>query len=250
MELNENERIDDLQYKGLKIIQDKNTFCFGIDSILLSDFAKKIKNNSRVADLGTGNGVVGLLLCKKTKLSEIVGVEIQEKIAKLAEKNIKLNGLEEQFRVINVDIKEIFKENLLQKNSFDVVVMNPPYKEIGKGKTNENLSKLIARHEIKATLSDFLEVASKLLKDKGELYIVHKPERIVDIMQAMRASKIEPKNMKLVYPYENESPSIVLIKGVKGGKKFFSVEKPLIIYKNNGEYTQEIKNIYYNENNL
>ena len=249
MELNENERIDDLQYKGLKIIQDKNTFCFGIDSILLSDFAKKIKNNSKVVDLGTGNGVVGLLLCKKTKLSEIVGIEIQEKIAKLAEKNIKLNGLEEQFKVINVDIKEIFKENLLQKNSFDVVVMNPPYKEIGKGKTNENLSKLIARHEIKATLSDFLEVASKLLKDKGKLYIVHKPERIVDIMQEMRANKIEPKNMKLVYPNENESPSIVLIKGVKGGKKFFSVEKPLIIYKNNGEYTQEIKDIYNNENN-
>ena len=248
MNLKENERIDDLQYKGLKIIQDKTAFCFGIDSVLLSDFAKEIKNNSKVADLGTGNGIVGLLLCKKTKLNQIIGVEIQEEIAEMAERSIKLNDLEEQFKILNVDINDIFKKNILQKNTFDAVVMNPPYKEVGKGKTNENSSKLIARHEVKGTLSDFIKVASGLLKDKGELYIVHKPERMVDIMQEMRTNKIEPKKMRLVYPYENETPSIVLIKGVKGGKKFFSVDKPLVIYQNNGEYTQDINNIYKKNN--
>ena len=248
MNLKENERIDDLQYKGLKIIQDKTVFCFGIDSVLLSDFAKEIKNNSKVADLGTGNGIVGLLLCKKTKLNQIIGVEIQEEIAEMAERSIKLNDLEEQFKIVNVDINDIFKKNILQKNTFDAVVMNPPYKEVGRGKTNENTSKLIARHEVKATLPDFIKVAAGLLKDKGELYIVHKPERIVDIMQEMRANKIEPKKMRLVYPYENETPSIVLIKGVKGGKRFFSVDKPLVIYQKNGEYTQDIKNIYIKNN--
>ena len=246
--LEKNERIDDLQYKGLKIIQDKTAFCFGIDSVLLSDFAKEIKNNSKVADLGTGNGIVGLLLCKKTKLNQIIGVEIQEEIAEMAERSIKLNDLEEQFKIVNVDINDIFKKNVLQKNTYDAVVMNPPYKEVGKGKTNENSRKLIARHEVKATLSDFIKVAARLLKDKGEVYVVHKPERIVDIMQEMRANKIEPKKMRLVYPYENETPSIVLIKGVKGGKKFFSVDKPLVIYQNNGEYTQDIKNIYIKNN--
>ena len=248
MNLKENERIDDLQYKGLKIIQNKTAFCFGIDSVLLSDFAKEIKNNSKVADLGTGNGIVGLLLCKKTKLNQIIGVEIQEEIAEMAERSIKLNDLEEQFKILNVDINDIFKKNILQKNTFDAVVMNPPYKEVGNGETNENSSKLIARHEVKATLSDFIKVAAGLLKDKVELYLVHKPERIVDIMQEMRANKIEPKKMRLVYPYENETPSIVLIKGVKGGKKFFSVDKPLVIYQNNGEYTQDIKNIYIKNN--
>ena len=248
MNLKENERIDDLQYKGLKIIQDKTAFCFGIDSVLLSDFAKEIKNNSKVADLGTGNGIVGLLLCKKTKLNKIIGVEIQEEIAEMAERSIKLNDLEEQFKIVNVDINDILKKNVLKKNTYDAVVMNPPYKEVGKGKTNENSSKLIARHEVKATLSDFIKVAAGLLKDKGEVYVVHKPERIVDIMQEMRANKIEPKKMRLVYPYENETPSIVLIKGVKGGKKFFSVDKPLVIYQNNGEYTQDIKNIYIKNN--
>ena len=193
MNLKENERIDDLQYKGLKIIQDKTAFCFGIDSVLLSDFAKEIKNNSKVADLGTGNGIVGLLLCKKTKLNQIIGVEIQEEIAEMAERSIKLNDLEEQFKIVNVDINDIFKKNVLQKNTYDAVEMNPPYKEVGKGKTNENSSKLIARHEVKATLSDFIKVAARLLKDKGEVYVVHKPERIVDIMQEMRANKIEPK---------------------------------------------------------
>ena len=141
IELNENERIDDLQYKGLKIIQNNDGFCFGIDSVILSDFAKNIKENSDVVDLGTGTGILGLLLCGKTKLRTITGIEIQEDVAKMAERSIKLNELENRFKIFNVNINNVFKENLLEKNKFDVVIMNPPYKELGSGITNENKSK-------------------------------------------------------------------------------------------------------------
>lgn len=244
IELKENERIDDLQYKGLKIIQNNKGFCFGIDSVILSDFAKNIKVDSKVVDLGTGSGVIGLLLCKKTKLKEIIGVEIQDNVAEMAERSIKLNGLENKFKIFKANIKELFEKKMLEKNKYDVVVMNPPYKEAGTGKTNENEGKLIARHEVKATLLDFIKTASELLKDRGELYIVHKPERTVDIMQKMRENKIEPKEIKIVYPYKNAGASIILIKGVKGGKKFLKIDEPLYIYKENGEYTEQIKEIY------
>lgn len=242
--LKKTERIDDLQYKGLKIIQDSTGFCFGIDSIILSDFSKKIKENSKVVDLGTGSGIIGLLLCKKTKLKEIIGVEIQKDVAEMAERSIKLNNLENKFKILNININEIFEKKLLKKNEYDVVVTNPPYKEIGRGKINDDEKKLISRHEVKATLSDFIRNASGLLKDKGELYIVHKPERIVDIMQKMRENKIEPKEIRIVYPYKDAEASIILIKGVKGGKNFLKIDKPLYIYEKNGEYSEQIKEIY------
>lgn len=221
IELNENERIDDLQYKGLKIIQNNDGFCFGIDSVILSDFAKNIKENSDVVDLGTGTGILGLLLCGKTKLRTITGIEIQEDVAKMAEKSIKLNELENRFKIFNVNINNVFKENLLEKNKFDVVIMNPPYKELGSGITNENKSKLIARHEITATLEDFVKTAAALLKDKGELYIVHKPERTVDIITKLRENKLEPKELKVVYSRKNTDASLILIKAVKGRKEIF-----------------------------
>ena len=248
LELKENERIDDLQYKGLKVIQNNKGFCFGIDSVILSDFAKNIKDNSRVVDLGTGSGVIGLLLCNKTKLKEIIGIEIQKDVANMAKRSIRLNNLENMFQIVNENINDIFVQGILNKNQYDVVVMNPPYKEVGTGKQNEDEVKLISRHEIKAKLSDFIATASNLLKDKGEVYIVHKPERTIDIMQKMRENKIEPKEMKIVYPYKNAEASLILIKGVKGGKKFFKIMEPLYIYENNGEYTEQIKQIY-NENN-
>ena len=242
--IKENERIDDLQYKNLKIIQATDGFCFGIDSVLLSDFAKNIKKNSKVADLGTGTGIIGLLLCKKTNLAEMTGIEIQEDVANMAERSIKLNNLEEKFRIINSNINEIFSKKLLEKNVFDVVVMNPPYKEVGTGEINENEKKLISRHEIKANLSDFIKTASGLLKDKGELYIVHKPERMPDIIQKLRENKIEPKELKIVYSNKNSEASLILIKAVKGGKKFLKIDRPLYIYNENGEYSDEIKQIY------
>lgn len=242
--LKENERIDDLQYKGLKIIQNTKGFCFGIDSVILSDFAKNIKKGSKVVDLGTGTGIIGLLLCKKTELKEIVGVEIQKEVAEMANRSIKLNKLEDKFKILNTDINKIFEDKLLEKNKFDVVVMNPPYKEKGTGKINEVDSKIISRHEIKATLSDFIKVASNLLKDKGEIYIVHKPERMPDIIQKMRENKIEPKEIKIVYSNKKTEASLILIKGIKGANKFFKILEPLYIYEENGEYTKEIKEIY------
>lgn len=242
--IKENERIDDLQYKDLKIIQETDGFCFGIDSILLSDFAKNIKKNSKVADLGTGTGIIGLLLCKKTNLAEMTGIEIQEDVANMAERSIKLNNLEEKFRIINSNINEIFSKKLLEKNVFDVVVMNPPYKEVGTGEINENEKKLISRHEIKANLSDFIKTASGLLKDKGELYIVHKPERMPDIIQELRENKIEPKELRVVYSNKNSEASLILIKAVKGGKKFLKIDRPLYIYNESGKYSDEIKQIY------
>ncbi len=242
--IKENERIDDLQYKDLKIIQETDGFCFGIDSILLSDFAKNIKKNSKVADLGTGTGIIGLLLCKKTNLAEMTGIEIQEDVANMAERSIKLNNLEEKFRIINSNINEIFSKKLLEKNVFDVVVMNPPYKEVGTGEINENEKKLISRHEIKANLSDFIKTASGLLKGKGELYIVHKPERMPDIIQKLRENKIEPKELRVVYSNKNSEASLILIKAVKGGKKFLKIDRPLYIYNESGQYSDEIKQIY------
>lgn len=242
--IKENERIDDLQYKDLKIIQETDGFCFGIDSILLSDFAKNIKKNSKVADLGTGTGIIGLLLCKKTNLAEMTGIEIQEDVANMAERSIKLNNLEEKFRIINSNINEIFSKKLLEKNVFDVVVMNPPYKEVGTGEINESEKKLISRHEIKANLSDFIKTASGLLKDKGELYIVHKPERMPDIIQKLRENKIEPKELRVVYSNKNSEASLILIKAVKGGKKLLKIDRPLYIYNESGKYSDEIKQIY------
>lgn len=242
--LKENERIDDLQYKGLKIIQNNLGFCFGIDSVILANFAKQIKPNSRVIDLGTGTGIIGLLLCKKTKLKEIKGIEIQKDVAEMAKRSIQLNKLEDKFQIINQDINKIFENKELEKNSYDVIVTNPPYKEVGTGVTNEDETKFISRHEIKATLTDFLKTASQLLKNKGEIYMVHKPERIVDIFQKMRENKLEPKELKIIYSNKNSEACLIIIKAVKGAKKFLKILEPIYIYDEKGSYTNEIMQMY------
>ena len=244
IKLNKNERIDDLQYKGLKIIQNNTGFCFGIDSVILSDFAKQIKKDAIVVDLGTGTGILGILLCGKTKLGKVIGVEIQTEVADMANRSIELNKLENKFEIINDDIKNIIKKNLIQKNTVDIIVTNPPYKEIGKGIINENEKKLISRHEVKANLTDFINISAKLLKDKGSIYMVHKPERLVDIIYLMRENNIEAKELKFVYSSRGKQCNLVLIKGVKGASKFLKIHEPLYIYKDDGEYTEEIKSIY------
>lgn len=246
IKLNENERIDDLEIKGMKIIQNKNGFCFGIDSVLLSDFAKEIKNGAKCVDLGTGTGILGILLCAKTNLSQIIGIEIQEEVAEMANRSIILNNLENKFKIININLKEIKnnKINYLEKNSFDYIITNPPYKKLNTGKINENEKKLISRHEITASLDDFIEVANYLLKDKGTIFMVHRPERLADILEKMRKEKIEPKEIKFVYPKINEEPNLILIKGVKNAKPFLKINKPLYIYNEDGSYTDEILKIY------
>lgn len=242
IELNENERIDDLQYKNLKIIQNEMGFCFGIDSVLLSDFAKKIKRNAKVIDLGTGTGIIPILLCGKTELKRIVGVEVQEEVFDLANRNIKLNNLENKFEVINENIKNL--KNIYEYGSFDVVVTNPPYKKENTGIKNLNNKKLISRHEITANLEDFVEISKYLLKDRGRIYMVHRPERLVDILFLMRKNKLEPKKIKFVYSNVNTEPKLLLIEAVKNAKPFLQIEKNLYIYNENGEYTDEILKIY------
>lgn len=242
IELEANERIDDLEFKNLKIIQNKDGFCFGIDSVLLSDFAKNIKKDSMVLDLGTGTGIIPILLCGKTKLKKVTGIELQEEVAKMAKKSIKLNNLEDKFNVINENILNLNK--IYENQTFDVIVSNPPYKKKDTGIKNENEKKIISRHEISASLEDFIKISKDLLKDKGEFYMVHRPERLVDIFELMRKYKIEPKILKMVYSYKNKEPKLILIKGIKNAKPFLKVESNLYIYEDTGKYTKEILKIY------
>lgn len=242
IELKENERIDDLEYRGLKIIQNKNGFCFGIDSVLISDFAKRIKSNSIVADLGTGTGIISILVAGKTKAKKIYGVEIQNYVANMAKRSIILNNLSEKVSIINEDIKKI--DIVLGIASCDVIITNPPYKKMGTGLLNEDMSKLISRHEIKCTLEDVIEKSFKVLKDRGEFYMVHRPDRLVDIIYIMRKNKIEPKEIRLVHSNENSEPKLVLIKGIKNARSELKIDKPLYIYNLDGTYTDEILEIY------
>lgn len=247
IKLNENEKIEDLQFNNLKIIQNKTGFCFGIDSVLLSDFAKEIKKDAKVLDLGTGTGIIATLLCGKTKLKEIIGIEIQEEVYKMAEKSIKLNCLENKFKIINEDILNL--NNIFEKNTFDAIVTNPPYKKKDTGIKNEEEKKIVSRHETTATLDDFIKISKDLLKDKGEFYMVHRPERLVDIISIMRKYKIEPKILRFVYSKKDSEPKLVLIKGIKNAKPFLKILSNLYIYKENGEYTEEINKIYNKEEN-
>ena len=242
MELKENERIDDLEYKGLKIIQNKDGFCFGVDSVLLSDYAKKIKKNATVLDIGTGTGIISILLCKKTNLSKIYGIEIQEDVADMAKRSSELNGLEDKFEVININIKDVFTK--IEPHSCDVVVTNPPYKKVDTGVKSTDKKQLISRHEVECTLEDIISASSKLLKDLGEFYMVHRAERLVDIMCLLRKYKIEPKNIRFVHSRSCEKPSLILVRAVRNAREFLKIDEPLIIYKDNGEYTDEILKIY------
>lgn len=242
IKLKENERIDDLEFKDLKIIQNKNNFCFGMDSVLLSDFAKEIKKESKIIDLGTGTGILPILLCGKTENTKIVGIEIQEDVAEMASRSVVLNNLQSRIKIICDNIKNL-KEKY-DMGSFDAVVTNPPYKKQGTGKINENDNKLISRHEITANLEDFILISSYLLKDQGSLYMVHRPERLVDILVILRNYKLEPKVLKLVYPQQEKEPNLILIKAVKNARPFLKIEKPLYVYDKKGNYTEEILKIY------
>jgi tRNA1Val (adenine37-N6)-methyltransferase len=242
MELREDERIDDLEYKGLKIIQNCNGFCFGVDSVLLSDFAREIKENSEVVDIGTGTGIVSILLTSKTKLKSIYGVEIQEDVAEMASRSSKLNHLEDKFRVINANIKDIF--DYLEPYKFDAIVTNPPYKKENTGVKNLDKRQLISRHEVECNLEDIITASYKLLKDLGEFYMVHRAERLVDIMVLLRKHKMEPKRIRFVHSKAGDKPTLILVKAIKGAREYLKIDKPLVIYKDNGEYTDEVLEIY------
>ena len=243
MKLKQNERIDDLQLNNLKIIQNSKEFCFGIDSVLLSDFAMRAKKYKKVVDLCSGNAVIAILLSAKLpKAKEIIGVEIQEYSAELANRSIELNNLQDKIQIINKDLLKIKKD--IQSGSVDLVVCNPPYKPKGSGIINEKDSKTIARHEISCTLEDIIKEASRELNFGGSFCMVHKVERMTDIFCYLRKHGLEPKRMRLIYPQVDEPANLVLIEGIKGGKPFLNMEPPIYVYKDKNEYTDQIFDIY------
>lgn len=242
MELKNNERIDDLQFKDLKIIQNNQGFCFGIDAILLSDFAKDMKKSELVVDLCTGTGVIPILLAGKTEAKKIIGVEIQEECADMAKRSVALNNLENRVEIINVDLKLL--KNVIPSATVDVVTVNPPYMKKGTGVINEKNAIIISKHEVSCTLEDVIKEAARLLKFNGEFYMIHKSERIADVFCTMRKYKIEPKRVRFVYPQVDKPSNLVLVEGTRSGKEFLKHEKPLIVYKENKEYTDEIYKIY------
>ncbi len=242
IELKENERIDDLEYKGLKIIQNKEGFCFGIDSVLLSDFAKNIKKDSLVLDIGTGTGIISILLSKKAEIKKIYGIEIQEEVADMAKRSVKLNDLQDKIQIINKNIKNIFEE--IEPNKIDAIVTNPPYMKLNTGAKNEEIKKLISRHEVECNLEDIIKISYKLLKSKGEFYMVHRAERIVDILYNLRKYKLEPKEIRFIHSKVGKEPNLVLIKAVKDAGEHLIIDSPLVVYNNDGTYTDEILKIY------
>lgn len=238
---NEHERIDDLQIKGYRLIQDPGKFCFGIDAVLLSDFAE-VRNGEQALDLGCGNGVIPILLEAKNQGKKYHGLELQKESADLAKRSVALNGLEEKIEITNGDIKEAAK--IYKASSFSVITTNPPYMIGGHGPKNENKALLLARHEIACTIDDILKQSAALLKSKGRFYMIHRPFRLPELFIKMSSYNLEPKKMRLVHPYVNKEPNLVLIEGVKDAKPRLTVMPPLIIYKKDGSYMDEVKKIY------
>lgn len=235
------ERIDELNRNGYQIIQDKNRFCFGMDAVLLSGFAT-VKPGETVLDLGTGTGIIPILLEAKTDGAHFTGLEIQPDSADMACRSVALNGLEQKVDIVTGDIKDASK--LFGASSFDVITTNPPYMIGQHGLQNPDEAKAIARHEVLCTLEDIMRESSKLLKPKGRFYMVHRPFRLSEIFCCMTKYGIEPKRMKLVHPFIDKEPNMVLIEGLHGGNPRMTVEKPLIVYKEQGKYTDEIYDIY------
>jgi len=239
--LKQGERIDELHRNGYFIIQDPGRFCFGMDAVLLSGFAK-VKEKETVLDLGTGTGIIPILLEAKTKGKHFTGLEIQPESSDMAQRSVALNGLVEKVDIVTGDIKDASK--LFGASSFDIITTNPPYMIGQHGLTNPDEAKAIARHEVLCTLEDILRESYKILKPGGRFYMVHRPFRLAEIISMMTKYKLEPKRMKLVYPFIDKEPNMVLIEGLKDGKSRMTVEKPLIVYKEQGVYTDEIYDIY------
>lgn len=239
--LNPGERIDNLLRNGYCLIQDPERFCFGMDAVLLSSFAKA-KPGEAVLDFGTGNGVIPILMEAKTDGKKFFGLEIQEESADLARRSVALNGLEDKIEIVTGDIKEAV--NIFGAASFHVITMNPPYMTENHGLVNPSDAKAIARHEVTCTLEEMIAQASKVLKPRGRFYMVHRPFRLAEIMSLMVQYRLEPKRMRLVYPYVNKEPNMVLIEGLKDGNSRITVERPLIVYEAPGVYTEELKRMY------
>lgn len=242
MKLRDGERIDDLQYKGLKIIQNEKSFCFGIDAVLLSDFAKGIKSDSTVVDLCTGTGIIAILLEAKTNAKKIFAVEIQKEMAEMANRSVIMNNQQDKIEVINEDLNKL--DSVLKKASVDAITVNPPYKKCGCGVINDIDAKTISRHEVMCTLEDVIKMSEYLLKPSGSIYMIHQTERLVDVLAVMRKEKLEPKRIKFIHPSAGKAPNLFMVEGVKHGKAFLKVEEPIYVYDEKGNYTKTINDIY------
>ncbi len=241
--LQDGERIDETGFGNLKLIQKPEDFCYGVDAVLLASFAE-LKKNSRVIDLGTGTGIIPLILSHKTDAAEIIGVEIQEDSYERGIRNVALNGLSNRIKLINSDVKNLIKEKKVQPSSFDAVLTNPPYVLGNGGLKNKLAAKMIARHETTAGLGDFIREAAFLLKERGDFYMVHRPSRLVDICILCREHKMEPKEIRLVSPNRSSAPNILLVHCVKYGKPELKFLDPLFVYDDEGNYTEEIMKRY------
>lgn len=240
-ELREGESLVDLQRNGLVIIQDRRRFCFGIDAVLLSGFAE-VRSGETVLDLGTGTGILPLLLSAKTEAERLIGLEIQPESAEMARRSVELNGLAERISIVNGDLKDV--SSLFGRGTADVVVSNPPYMTGGHGLVNPADAKAIARHEIACTFSDVARAAATVLRPGGRFYLVHRPFRLPELMKVLSGAGLEPKRMRLVYPSAEKEPELVLLGCVKGGKPSLKTDKPLILKNESGDYTREVRENY------
>ena len=234
------ERVDDLQ-NGLFVIQDPKKFCFGMDAVLLSGFAR-VKRGEVALDMGTGTGIIPILLSDRTDGEHFTGLEIQHECAEMADRSVRYNGLEDRVRIVEGDIREA--AGIFGAASFDVVTCNPPYMTGQHGLTNALEAKTIARHEVLCSFDDIAKEASAVLKTKGRFYLVHRPFRLAEIFSTLKKYHLEPKRMQLVYPFVDKEPNMVLIEAMKGGNPRITVEKPLIVYETPGVYTKDIRELY------
>jgi tRNA1(Val) A37 N6-methylase TrmN6 len=242
IKLHNKERLDDLIHDNLKIIQHKNHFSFGIDAVLLADFVD-VKPGDKIIDLGTGTGVIPLLLTAKSDPGQVLGIELQAELVDMAKRSVLYNNLEEFIQIKRADITEL--KNQLRAESFEVVASNPPYMPLGQGKVNPERQLAIARHEIKITLKEVVGASAYLLKYGGKASYVYRPERLDELLLLMRENNLQPKKLRFIYPKKDEECNLVLVTGVKGANYGLVIEEPLIVYQDDGEYTLEIMEIYY-----
>ena len=236
-----NERVDDLELSNLRIIQDPSGFCFGMDAVLLSGFAGAARGD-RCLDLGTGTGIIPILMSAKTEAGHLTGLEIQPESADMARRSIILNDLSHRIDIVTGDIREA--ASIFEAASFDVITSNPPYMIADHGLKNPDSHLAIARHEVCATLEDVVSAAAHLVRTGGSFYMVHRPFRLAEIIRILSAYHLEPKRMRLVYPYADKEPNMVLIQAVRGGKPRMQVEKPLIVFSSQGVYSEEMVRDY------